>query len=268
MRFQDKVAIVTGGNSGIGRAISLRLAAEGATVLLVARDEAKGTAVCQTIINQGGHAAFFAVELSAAEQVAALVAQVGEKYGRLDILINNAGGGESRPRQAANHPQTAADQAITRWHHMEGSNFRSAYLMTTLALDLMKPHGAAIVNTSSTASWHGDYGLYGAMKAGLEGLTRSFAVDLAPFNIRVNAVAPGWIQTPNTLANPDDPRQQTWAKTASLLGRMGQPEEVAAATLFLASADASFITGATLIVDGGLSVIDPTAATWRESRRQ
>ena len=118
--------------------------------------------------------------------------------------------------------------------------------------------GGAIVNISSTASLHGNYGLYGAMKAGLEGLTRSMAMEYAPLGIRVNAVSPGWIKTPFTAPDPDDPAGKRWETTASLLGRMGEVEEIAMPTLFLASSKASFITGATLFVDGGSSIVDAT----------
>lgn len=100
----------------------------------------------------------------------------------------------------------------------------------------------------------------------MEGLTRSLAVELAPRRIRVNGISPGWIQTANTLQDADDPAQAAWASNTSLLGRMGQPAEIADATLFLASARASFITGTILTVDGGLSVIDPTAVSWRITR--
>ncbi|MCH7801827.1 MAG: SDR family oxidoreductase, partial [Chloroflexi bacterium] len=117
----------------------------------------------------------------------------------------------------------------------------------------------SIVNISSTATLHGNYGLYGAMKAGLEGLTRSMAMEYAPLGIRVNAVSPGWIKTPFTAPNPDDPAHVTWETTASLLGRMGRVDEIATPVLYLASDHASFITGTTLVVDGGMSIVDATA---------
>jgi len=128
--------------------------------------------------------------------------------------------------------------------------------------------GGAIVNISSTAAVHGSYGIYGAAKAGVEGLTRSLAVDYAQYGIRVNCVSPGWIKTTVTYPTSEPTpaqiaRREGWEKEASLLGRMGRPDEIAQATLFLASEQASFITGATLIVDGGLTIIDPTAQSWQ-----
>jgi len=114
---------------------------------------------------------------------------------------------------------------------------------------------------------HGNYGIYGAAKAGVEGLTRSLAVEYAPYGIRVNCVSPGWIKTAVTFPGgastlEAQASRDAWERTTSLLGRMGRPEEIARAVLFLASDEASFITGATLIVDGGLTIIDPTAESW------
>lgn len=258
MDFANKVALVTGGNSGIGRAIVLQLAGEGAEVLLVGRDPAKGAAVVREITERGGKARFWSVELGDAVAVQALLAGVARDYAELHILINCAGGGDRKMGVSA------GSDALDRWNKVSGGNFLSAYLVTTGAVEKMPP-GGAIVNISSTASLHGNYGLYGAFKAGLEGLTRGWAYEFAPRGLRVNAIAPGWIEVPGplgTLPNPDDPAQAEFAKTASLLGRMGTPDEIANVALFLASDKASFVTGATLFVDGGLTIIDPTAETW------
>jgi len=267
MNFEAKHALVTGGNSGIGRAISLQLAEAGATVILVGRDPAKGAAVQKEIHEHGGQAAFFPVELSDADAVQALIRTVDASYGALHVLINCAGGGD---RKMGMRP---GGTPLDRWSKVSGGNFLSAYLVTTYAVEIMRRAGAggAIVNVSSTASLHGNYGLYGAMKAGLEGLTRSWAVEFAPLGIRVNAVAPGWIKVPGplgTMPDPTDLCQVEWAKTASLLGRMGEPDEVAAVALFLASDLASFITGATLFVDGGLSITDATVEGWLRAVRR
>ncbi len=266
MSFKDQIMIVTGGNSGIGRAIAMAFVEAEARVIIIGRSQAKGEATQQTIAERGGFVEFFSVDLSDSAQVHQCIKTIGERYGRLDVLVNNAGEGESRGGEVKLNPDEVQTDVDQRWDRMAGSNLRSTYLMSTFAVGLMREQGGAIVNISSTASIHGNYGLYGTMKAGVEGLTRSLAVDFAPLNIRVNAISPGWIETPNTFPNPDDPAQAEWFNTTSLFERMGQPEEIATAVLFLASAQASFITGATLVVDGGLSIIDPTAESWRRAR--
>jgi NAD(P)-dependent dehydrogenase (short-subunit alcohol dehydrogenase family) len=256
MNFTHRIALVTGGNSGIGRAIAEALAEAGAAVVLVGRDPAKGAAACQAIESRGGRAVFHAADLGHEPEVKALLAKVDDEHGALHVLVNCAGGGDRTQGITAGMPPAE------RFARMAGGNFLSAYLVTDYAVPVMRRTGGAIVNISSTASLHGNYGLYGAMKAGLEGLTRGMALAYAPLGIRANAIAPGWVQTPGTLPDPHEPVQAAWASTTSLLGRMGRPEEIAAAALFLASDQASFITGATLFVDGGLSIIDPTAESW------
>jgi len=251
--FGDSVALVTGGNSGIGRSIALHLAEAGAKVIMVARNKEKGEAVRQEIAELGGQSEFFSVQLGDDDAVKALMEEVDRKYGALNILVNCAGGSER------NQGVTASDSVMERWNRMSGGNFLSAYLVTTYAVPIMRRTGGSIVNITSTATLHGNYGLYGAMKSGLEGMTRSMAMEYAPLDIRVNAVSPGWIKTPFTAPNPDDPTHVTWETTASLLGRMGRVDEIATPTLFFASDYSSFVTGTTLVVDGGMSIVDATA---------
>jgi NAD(P)-dependent dehydrogenase (short-subunit alcohol dehydrogenase family) len=259
--FAGKVALVTGGNSGIGRAIALQLAGSGAEVLLVGRDPVKGAAVEREIADRGGRARFWPVDLGQAAAVRSWLAEVGAVYTALHVLINCAGGGDRKMGV------TADSDALDRWNKVSGGNILSAYLVTTGLVERMPP-GGAIVNITSTASLHGNYGLYGAFKAGLEGLTRSWAYEFAPLGVRVNAIAPGWVAVPGpmgTLPDPADPAQAEFARAASLLGRMGTPDEIAHVALFLASDQASFMTGATVFVDGGLSIIDPTAESWLQA---
>jgi len=248
--FDDAVALVTGGSSGIGRSISTHLAEAGATVIMVARDKSKGEDARREIAERGGRSEFHSVELSDHDAVKALLQDVDEQHGMLNVLINCAGGSASK--QGVDESSTVMEQ----WERMSGGNFLSAYLVTTYAVEIMRRTGGSIVNISSTASLHGNYGLYGAMKAGLEGLTRSMALEYAPFGIRVNAVSPGWIKTPFTA--PDSAEQAVWETTTSLLGRMGHVDEIAFPTLFLASEMAAYVTGATLFVDGGMSIVDAT----------
>lgn len=265
LTFEGQVVLVTGGNSGIGRAIAHQFAAAGASVVLVGRNLQKSIAVENEITSRGGRALGLAVELSDAAAVQNLIQRIGDQYGKLHVLVNCAGGGNRK------YGLTETSPILERWHKMSGGNFLNAYLVTMLGVELMKRTGGAIVNITSTATLHGNYDLYGAMKAGLESLTRAWAVDFAPFNIRVNAVSPGWIKVSGPLGTAPDPQStemRGWEATASVLGRMGTPDEVAAPVLFLAGPQAAFITGATLLVDGGLSIIDPTIAGWLKANQR
>ncbi len=262
MRLKDKVTIVTGGNSGIGRSIALLAGAEGAQIVIAARDQARGDETVARVRQGGGEAIFIAADLRVEEQVQALIQQTVAHYGRLDVVVNNAGAGAKRSGVQA------ADRPHTRWQKLVDANFLTTYLVSAHALPaIRRAGGGAIVNISSTATVHGNYGIYGAAKAGVEGLTRGMAVEAAPDNIRVNCVSPGWIKTEAT--HPEDAydpatltQRAAWEKETSLFGRMGRPEEIAQAVIFLASDQASFITGAVLIVDGGLTIVDPTAQSW------
>ena len=250
--LQGKVALVTGGNSGIGRAIALAFAREGAELILVARDHAKGEDTRRAIAEIGGKSEFHSVELSDHDAVKALMEYIDARHGRIDALVNCAGGGEAKQNVPAD------GSILERWHGMSGGNFLSAYLVAEYAVPIMSRTGGSIVNITSTASLHGTYWLYGAMKAGLEGLTRSMAGQYAAHGIRANAIAPGWIRTEGNAPDPGDAAAAEWEKTTSLFGRMGSTDEIAAATVFLASDRASFITGQTLFVDGGLTIVDAT----------
>ena len=145
-----------------------------------------------------------------------------------------------------------------RWDKLRGPNLDSTYFVCAYTLPLLaKSDGAAIVNISSTATQHGNWGLYGVTKAAIEAVTRSFAVEGAQYRIRVNCVSPGWIATEQDEAVSATGRENgTWEMPPSLFNRMGTPEEIASAVLFLASDGASFITGQTLVVDGGLTITD------------
>jgi NAD(P)-dependent dehydrogenase (short-subunit alcohol dehydrogenase family) len=260
-RLKDKVTLVTGGNSGIGRAIALLAAEEGARVVIAARDAVRGAATVEAIQEVGGTAIFVAADLRDEDQVKAVIARTVAEYGALHVVVNNAGAGAKRSEV------TSEDSPGTRWRKLVSVNLTSAYLVSAYALpELRRAGGGSIVNISSTAAVHGNYGIYGAAKTGVEGLTRSLAVEAAPYGVRVNCVSPGWIKTEATEPASESPadaaRRAAWEETTSLLGRMGQPSEIAQAVLFLASEQASFITGAVLIVDGGLTIIDPTAKAW------
>jgi len=266
IRLEDKVTLITGGNGGIGRAIAELAVAEGAHVVITGRNVARGEATVQALRLAGGEVLFVPAELSDEAQARTVIEMTIAEYGALHVVVNNVGAGAQK---SGVQPQ---DGPGARWNKLIGANLTATYLVSAYALpELRKSGGGAIVNISSTAAVHGNYGIYGAAKAGVEGLTRSLAVEYAPYGIRVNCVSPGWIKTAVTFpAGEQDPSEQNvvhtrraqWEQTTSLLGRMGRPAEIAQAVLFLASEQASYITGATLIVDGGLTIIDPTAESW------
>jgi len=265
MRLKDKVTLVTGGNSGIGRSIALLAAEEGAKVVIAARDRPRGEETVRAMRKRDGEALFVAADLRDEHQIQRLVKEIIAAYGALHIVVNNAGAGAKRSGIED------SDTPGARWSKLVGANFTTTYLVSAYALpELRRAGGGAIVNISSTAAVHGNYGIYGAAKAGVEGLTRSLAVEGAPDGIRVNCVSPGWIKTSVTypegvLDGEARARREAWEKGTSLLGRMGRPEEIAQAVVFLASEQASFITGAVLIVDGGLTRIDSSAQSWLET---
>ncbi len=257
MRLQDKVVLVTGGNSGIGLGIVRCALRAGAQVAFSGRDAAKGQAVVRKLQAAGGDVAFFAGDLSIEAEAEALIRATVARFGRLNVVVNNAGMSSTRSGIA---PE---DGPGTRLRKNLGPNLDAAYFVAAYALPALRDAGGgAIVNISSTATLHGNWGLYGVAKAGVEALTRALATEGAPHRIRANAVSPGWIKTGGTDTDAADAE---WEKGASILGRMGLPEEIGNAVVFLASDEASFVTGATLVVDGGLTITDYPSLPWLES---
>lgn len=242
-RFTEKLILVSGGHTGIGYGIAERFAREGARLILVGRNAARGAEAVDRIRALGAECRFESADLSQEAAVEALVAPLD----RLDVLVNNAGLGSLRTEH------DPADSPGARWDRVRGANQDSTYLMTAHCLPLLRASGGSVVNISSTATWHSNWGLYGVAKAGVEALTRAFAAEAAP--VRVNAVSPGWIAS-EVAAKASGNADGSWDQPPSLLNRMGSPAEIAGAVAFLASDDASFITGQTLIVDGGMTTID------------
>jgi NAD(P)-dependent dehydrogenase (short-subunit alcohol dehydrogenase family) len=240
-----QVALVTGAGSGLGRAIARRFAEAGARVAVHYRGNREGaSSVVEEIRAAGGAARTYPADLARAGEAERVVEEVAEEYGRLDVLVNNAG---SYPL-AAFLRMTAAE-----WDAVLDANLKCALLCIQAAAKCMAPAGAgAIVNVTSIQAFRPALELahYSAAKAGLEMLTRSAAVELGPSGIRVNAVAPGLIWREGLEAAW--PEGIARYRAAAPLGRIAQPEEVADACLFLASPAARFITGATLVVDGGV----------------
>jgi NAD(P)-dependent dehydrogenase (short-subunit alcohol dehydrogenase family) len=256
MRFKDKAVIVTGGNSGIGRGIARRFAKEGAKVAIAGRDKAKGADTLVELKALGAEAEFYPVDLGGEEAARAMVEAVAKRFGRIDVVVNNAGGGSRKTGV------TKEDPPGLRLRKVMAANLEAAYYVASYAMPYLRDAGhGAIVNISSTATFHGSWGNYGIVKAAVEGLTRSLAVEGAPYGVRANSVSPGWIDTDAVNTTGD----KSWQKTVSLLKRSGTPDEIAAAVCFLAGEEASFITGTTLIVDGGLVITDYSSLAWLET---
>jgi len=240
MQLENKVAIVTGGGRGIGRAISKRFAAEGARVVIAQRDPEGGEATCQEIREAGGEALFVRTDVGQREAVEQMVAETVRQFGTVDILVNNAA--------VLGENGHFLDVSPDVWEHVIQVGLTGAFLCGQAAARVMaQGRGGAIINISSTSGMvpQPRCCAYGAAKGGLEALTKSMAVDLAPYHIRVNTIAPGPIQS----RAPDDapPREARM----TLLGRAGLTREVAAVAVFLASEESSYVTGERIAVDGG-----------------
>ncbi len=242
--LKDKVALVTGASQGIGRDTALALAEAGAKVAVAARNEEKLAALVGEIAATGGTALAVKMDVADAEQVKAGFKQVLEKFGRLDILVNNA---------AITRDGLQMRMKVDDWETVLRTNLTGAHLCIQQALaTMMRARAGRIINISSVVAQSGNAGQanYVAAKAGLIGLTKAVAVEIASRNITVNAVAPGFVETPMTDVLPDKVKEEL--KTRIPLGRMGSPRDVAAAIVFLASDEAGYITGHVLNVNGGM----------------
>ena len=252
MKFENKVTLVTGGNFGIGYGIAKKFAEEGSEIAIVARNEERAKNVIKDLENQGFVAKFFKTDVSKEEDVIKMIKEVLNVFGKLNIVVNNAGCGSQHCGVKPNDPPSL------RWEILRSANLDSNFFVSAHTLPyLAKNKDSAIVNISSTATFHGNWGLYGAAKTGVEGMTRSFAVEGSTYGIRVNCISPGWIETsPEQTAAAQGSNNGEWEMPPSLFERMGTTEEIANTAAFLASNEASFITGQTIVVDGGFTMID------------
>ena len=258
-QVQGKVALVTGGASGIGAAVAALLAREGAAVVVTDVDELKGPEVVAAISKGGGAAIFLAQDVTSAARWSEVVAEVATRYGRLDILVSNAGIGIAVP--------TIVEMSLADWRRQTAINLDGVFLSVKHSLPLMrKTGGGSIIMMSSLAGLRGAPGLAGycATKGGVRLFAKAIAMECASFadGIRVNSVHPGIIDTPiwgkipteasGATANaPIDPDER--ARTATPLGRAGQAAEIAAGVLYLASDASRYVTGTDLVIDGGMN---------------
>lgn len=251
MRLVDKVAIVTGGASGIGRGTALLLAKEGARVVIADLDASSAQETIGHIKKAKGEACFVPTDVSQTGQIKNTVDVAVNQFGRLDILFNNAG---------INPPGSVTDMDEEVWDREMAVNLKSVFLCSKYVIpEMKKMGGGVIINTASVAGILANFGAaaYCTSKAGVIMLTKQMAVDYAPFNIRVNCICPGFVQTPMIeeylKVQPDPPAARQAVETMHPIGRMGKPEDIAHAALYLVSDEASWVTGAAFVIDGGIS---------------
>lgn len=243
-RLENKIAVITGGAQGIGKSTTVKFLKEGATVAVWDIDQEKGSEFCNDLKNQGYRSEFFKVNVADYNNVKENVDKVIEKYGKIDILINNAG---------ITRDSTLKKMTQEQWQQVIDVNLTGVFNCTQLISHKMLEKGfGKIINASSVVGLYGNFGQtnYVATKSGVIGMTKVWARELGRKGINVNAVAPGFIATEMVKAMPENVIKMMEEKTP--LGRLGKPEDIANAYLFLASEEASFINGTTLSVDGGI----------------
>jgi len=249
MKLKDRVAIVTGAGRNIGEAVARMFAAEGAKVAVVDLDQPRGARVAAAIKSAGGTAEVFVTDVSKGADVAALIKAVTERFGRIDILVNNV---------AISDNKSILEITEEDWDRVMNVTLKSQFLMSKHVAQQMiaQNAGGNIINVGSTSGWQGRRRAiaYSAAKGAIANFTRALAVQLAPYKIRVNAIVPNKIGSPVGREEFDPTRP-----VENMLKRPGEPDEAARAILFLASDDSSFIIGENLFVDGGTMAMDHTS---------
>ncbi|MFF2911358.1 SDR family NAD(P)-dependent oxidoreductase [Paenibacillus sp. NPDC057934] len=244
MSFKDKTVIVTGAGRGIGRAIAMSYATAGANVIVAELEEKRGRQTVNDIAEYGGKALFVLCDVSREADIVALMQRTVETFGTIDILINNAG---------ISNPHTASvyELSVEDWDKVMNTNARSCFLATREAAKIMKgnPQGGAVINLSSTRSLMSEAHTeaYAASKGAITALTHAMAISLGPDGITVNCISPGWIETENySELRAIDHKQHP-------SGRVGTPQDIARACLYLSAEDNNFVTGTQLVIDGGMT---------------
>ncbi|MXY20971.1 MAG: glucose 1-dehydrogenase [Dehalococcoidia bacterium] len=252
MRLKDKVALVTGAGSGIGRAVAMLFAHEGASIVASDISSSNARETANDVKASGGHASAVSGDVSVGEDAESMVRATVSEFGRLDILVNSAG---ISARNAL--PEGAFPEAV--WDRVIDVNLKGTYLVSWYAVPEMEnAGGGSIINLASTmglvgypAGFGGGFNPYPPSKGGVVQFTRTLAIDSARNNIRVNCLCPGFVATNFTRSLTEDPETNAFLEELHPMGRLGRPEEIANVALYLASDDASYVTGAALTVDGG-----------------
>jgi len=248
MKTEEQIAIITGATGGIGFEVAKRLGKDGYTVILNGIEEHAGAKKVEKLTLEGIKAEYFGFDVTDEDAVNSNIKAIGEKYGKIDVLVNNAGGLGGRSR--------FEDMTTEFYRFVMALNLDSTFFVSRAAIPFLKKSAnPSIINYTSNAGWNAGgpgAGIYGTSKAGVHAITRALAKDLAEYGIRVNAVSPGTIDTPfHAQIKSTKPEVFASWKNNIMLGRLGQPQEVASVVSFLASSDAAFITAETIQVGGG-----------------
>ena len=250
MRLKDEVAIITGGNSGIGRATAELFAKEGAKVAIAARNETLGEETVAAIRGFGGEAIFIATDVTRESQVRRMVRRTVKSFGKVTVLFNNAG---------VFLKGSVVDIPVEEWDWVMNVNVKGVFLCSRHVIpEMVEAGGGSIINCSSVSGVTGNAGgsAYNASKGAVHNLTKNMALDFVGRGIRVNNICPGVIETPMLVGDITDPKELKKARRRSgakqVMGRWGRAEEVAEAALFLASRESSYVNGTSIFIDGGL----------------